>query len=329
MRSTSPTTVMVGIFAILFGLAAAYGVRVAMMPKPEPPAAPAPVVRAPKPIPMRTVIMAKKNLEPFTYLSSENLTEVKIPEEIFQKIRSEAGSPDAFPFENLALALNRVTSTKIMAGNWITNECLCEFGKIPTIEDKLQPGELAMAIPISPMASIAGFIHPDALVNISWMPNGDSVPGVSDSTVVTVYQNVRVLSTNSELFENNSQKPRTVSTITLAVTQEMANALNVLQQKGSFSIAMGAEKEGEAASHERCTDPHSNIYGILGIEPPEATVAGTAYTDAWVSTQKIVHNFNTSEVLEAHNATRVVMNKLKPLKKLPKRSMDPDTMVVE
>ena len=54
-----------------------------------------------------------------------------------------------------------------------------------------------------------------------------------------------------------------------------------------------------------------------------------ASVDAWNGTSKRKINFSTQEVLEAHTETRGVMNGLKPLKKAPKASEDPDTVEVE
>ncbi len=329
MNSTSPTTVMAGIFAILFGLAAAYGVRQAMTPPPAPPVvkeqpAPAP---APKPVPTRKIVIAKENIAPFTTLTKENLSEVTISVAALEKMRAEAESPEAFPFENIDAALNRVANTQIMAGNWIAEENLYEFGKVPTIDDKLKDGELAMSIPVSEMSSVAGFLHPEAKINISWLPNESVHPDLPSTMAICVYKNVRVLATNADMHEYNPGTPRKIENITIAVTQKMANALNVLMQKGQFSVAMASPNDNDTVNGT--AEERATIYNVLGLDPPEENWDATASTDAWTGTAKRTNEFNAKEVLEATNATRVVMNNLKPLKKMPKKSIDPDTMIVE
>ncbi len=327
MKSTSPTTVMAGIFAIFFGLAAAYGVRVAMTEPEAPPAPKAVQVQPPAPRPvLRTVVMAKRNIAPNTCISAEDVSIVQVTDDVFQSLKKEAVSPDAFPFEQAASVLNRVTCSRVMAGKWITNEVLYEFGKVPTLEDKLQPGETAMAIPVDTMTSVAGFLHPDARVNIAWTPKESVHPDLVSNVAITIYKNVRVLTTSQEMNPYNPGTPREIENITIAVTQRMANELTVLQQKGTFGITMTAP--GDDASVVDAKEERSNLYEILGLTPPEETLPGEASTDAWTGTHKRTNDFNTKEVLEAHNATRVVMNGLKPIKRMPKRSEDPDTMIV-
>lgn len=329
MSSTSPTTVLVGILAILIGLGTAYGVRQAMKPAKEAPAATAPkVVVKPKPAPTRTIVMAKVNLGPNTTLTSQNLHVVKIPESIFLRIQEKAASPRLLPFESIDGVLNRVTSTRVMAGNWITEENLYEFGKVPMIEDQLGPDELAMTIPVNKFSSVAGMLHPNSRVNISWTPTKNIHPDVSSSTVVTICKNVRVLTTSAEMVETNPGKVRDISNLTLAVSQKLANTLSILQSKGKFTITMASQKD-DPKMEENCTQEREDLLGVLGLTPPETTYALKASADAWNGTSKHKINFSSKEVLEAHNETRVVMNGLKPLKKAPKSSEDPDTVVVE
>lgn len=330
MSSTSPSTVLVGIFAILIGLGTAYGVRQAMKPtKVAQPAVTAPEVAAkPKSAPTRTIVMAKVNLGPNTTLTSSNLNVVKIPESIFLRIQEKAGSPRLLPFESIDGVLNRVTSTRVMAGNWITEENLYEFGKVPMIEDQLGPDELAMTIPVNKFSSVAGMLHPNSLVNIAWTPSKDIHPDVSSSTVVTICKNVRVLTTSAEMVETNPGKVKDISNLTLAVSQKLANTLSVLQNKGKFTITMASQKD-DPKMEENCTQEREDLLGVLGLTPPEETYTLKASADTWNGTAKRKINFSTQEVLEAHNETRVVMNGLKPLKKAPKASEDPDTVVVE
>ena len=329
MSAASPTTVLVGICAILVGLGSAYGVRQAMKPAKDVPAVTAPkVVEKPKPAPTRTIVMAKVNLAPNTKLTSENLNVVKIPESIFLRIQEKAGSPRLLPFEDIDGVLNRVTSTRVMAGNWITEENLYEFGKVPMIEEQLGPDELAMTIPVDKFSSVAGLIHPNSRVNIAWMPSKDIHPDITASTMVTICKNVRVLATSAEMIETNPGNVKDISNLTLAVNQKLANTLGILQSRGKFSITMAGQQE-DPQMEENCAEEREELLGILGLTPPEPAYSMKASVDAWNGTSKRKINFSTQEVLEAHNETRVVMNGLKPLKKAPKASEDPDTVEVE
>lgn len=328
MNATSPTTVLVGIFAILIGLGTAYGVRQAMKPKEIPVVEKPQMEIKPRPMPMHSIVMAKVNLAPNTTLTSENLSVVRIPEAKFREILTNATSPNALPFVNIEEVLNRVTSTRVMAGNWIMEGNLYEFGKVPMIEEQLGPDELAMTIPVNKFSSVAGMLHPNSRVNIAWTPSKDIHPDVSSSTVVTICKNVRVLTTSAEMIETNPGKVRDISNLTLAVNQKLANTLSILEGKGKFTITMAAQQD-DPKMEDNCTEERENLLGIFGLTPPEETYPLKASADTWNGTSKRKINFSSAEVLEAHNETRVVMLKLNPLKKAPKSSEDPDTVVVE
>ena len=171
-------------------------------------------------------------------------------------------------------------------------------------------------------------LHPNSRVNISWTPSKDIHPDVSSSTVVTICKNVRVLTTSAEMIETNPGKVKDISNLTLAVNQKLANALSVLQNKGKFTITMAGHQD-DPKMEEDCTNDREDLLGILGLTPPEKTYSLKASADSWNGTTKRQIHFSSNEVLEAHNETRVVMLKLKPLKKAPKASENPDTVVVE
>ena len=130
------------------------------------------------------------------------------------------------------------------------------------------------------------------------------------------------------MIETNPGKVQNISNLTLAVNQKLANTLSILQNRGAFTITMAAHQD-DPKMEEDCTQDREDLLGILGLTPPEKTYSLKASADRWDGTSKHKIDFSSKEVLEAHNETRVIMNGLKPLKKAPKSSEDPDTVVVD
>ena len=321
MSSPSPTTVLLGIVAILFGLTAAYGVHAYMSTEPEP----VPVItrtEAPKPappeIPMTQIMVAKLNIAPYTQLTEANIQSYEIPLEIYKQERFKGA------LNRREILIGRVTKTSIAAGNFFTDDMLYEFGKVPTLEEKLLEGETALTIPVSGTSSVSGYIHPEAKVNILLTVSGNKHPELPDLTTVSLFKNVRVLATNEDLFPYNPGDQKSVREIVVAVKPEIANKLVVAQKYGTLSVTLSRPEDAgelvDAGPAERIAP-----LDLFGLEPPEGEMSGTYSTDIWVATNKRTNTFGTSEVLESVNATRVSAS-LPPLKKLPKRGVNPDTV---
>lgn len=296
MTSASPATVFLGICAILFGLASAYGVRVAMtqeeevqVPAPPPPARPQ--------VPTRNIIVAATNLPPYCMIKSEHLQTYTIPEERFQQLEGAISRPEKL--------IGRVTSRIVQAGNALSEADVYELGKVPTLEDKLKAGETAMTIPVDVETSIAGYLHPDAYVNVSLTVSGNKHPELKDMTTVTLLKNVRVLATSANLFSYNPGVAKNMSNITIAVSPEVANKMIVARKYGNLSVTLA--KAEDAADGLQDNGPEFQVapLDLFGLEEAVALVDDlpVAKSDMWYSTNKRTLKFDSDEVKEAKAAT--------------------------
>lgn len=296
MTSASPATVFLGICAILFGLASAYGVRVAMTQEEEV-QAPAPPPPARQQVPMRNIIVAATNLPPYCMIKSEHLQTYTIPEERFKQLEGAISRPETL--------IGRVTCRIVQAGNALSEADVYELGKVPTLEDKLQAGETAMSIPVGMETSVAGYLHPDAYVNISLTVSGDKHPELRDMTTVTLLKNVRILATSANLFPYNPGVSKNMSNITIAVTPEVANKMVVAQKYGTLSVTLARAEDAADGLQDNGPEFPIAPLDLFGLE--EAAVMNkelpVAKSDMWYSTSKRTIKFDSDEVKEAKAAT--------------------------
>lgn len=299
MTSASPATVFLGICAILFGLASAYGVRVAMS-KEEAPPPPAAVVEVPKDIPpsvpTKKIIIAKNNLPPYAVIKAEHLQSYNIPLEKY---------PEGGVSREETL-LGRVTSRNVVAGTAISERDVFELGKVPTLEDKLQPGETAMTIPVGVTSSVAGYLHPDAHVNISLTVAGVKHAELKDLTTVTLLKNVRILATSENLFAYNPGAPKDMSNITVAVTPEVANKLIVAQRYGALSVTLANPADASGGLEDNGPEEKITPLELFGLDEEQALIAPeipVTKMDVWHSTSRHERLFSDSEVREAKRAS--------------------------
>ncbi len=298
MTSASPATVFLGICAILFGLASAYGVRVAMDQKDEVAPPPPPAAKALPQEPMRNIIVAATNLPPHCLVQAEHLQTYSIPEERFKQLEGAISRPEKL--------IGRVTSRIVQAGSAISEADVYELGKVPTLEDKLQAGEMAMTIPVDTVSSISGYLHPDAYVNVSLTVTGQKHPKLKDLTTVTLLKNVRVLATNRNLFPYNPGVAKNISDITIAVTPEVANKMIVAQKYGTLSVTLARAEDASGGMLDNGPEEAIAPLDLFGLEDAPQIHPQTppsAKADMWYSTSRQTLTFSNAEVEEAKAAS--------------------------
>jgi pilus assembly protein CpaB len=87
---------------------------------------------------------------------------------------------------------------------------------------------------VDDVSGVAGFVHPrdkvDILVDMK-MPSG------TDSFSKTILQNITVM-TIGQTWEQKENKPVVVNTVTLEVTPEQAEVLNLASSEGKIRLAL-------------------------------------------------------------------------------------------
>ncbi|MDO4551656.1 MAG: Flp pilus assembly protein CpaB [Planctomycetia bacterium] len=296
MTSASPATVFLGICAIFLGLLSAYGVRVALSQEDTVAPPPAKVVAQANPVPMKKMIMAKNNIPPYAVIKAEHLIAINLPVADYPQ--------DGISREEVLLG--RVTSRIITAGRAITEKDVFELGKVPTLQEKLRPGETAMTIPVSMTSSVAGYLYPDAYVNISLTVTGAKHSKLKDLTTVTLLKNVRVLATSENLFPYNPGVSRDISNITVAVSPEVANKLTVAQNYGKLGVTLANPADAEGGLQDAGPQESISPLELLGLTEEDAVLAPevpVAKADMWYSTSRRELRFNSDEVKESRAAT--------------------------
>ncbi|MDO4569154.1 MAG: Flp pilus assembly protein CpaB [Planctomycetia bacterium] len=310
MSTPGPTTVMLGICAILFGLATAYAVHVKLSESPggiepikAPEAKPAPAQ------PMATVVFSKVNIPPNTPLTEDNLQTYQVP---FEELKGAFKGA----FTRKEMLLGRVTKVMVPAVKMITEKEVYPLGEVPTLVEKLREGETALTIPVSVVTSVAGYLQPDSLVNIALTVSGDSHPELPDKTTVTLLKNVRILATSEDLFPYNPSSSKNMSNITIAAPQDVANKLIVAQQYGTLSVTLAPSTEGAELEVNQPMEDRTAPLDLFGLEAPVPEYDWKVSADMWISTRKRTNQFTNAEVLESINATQVA-DGLPTLRKLP------------
>jgi pilus assembly protein CpaB len=223
------------------------------------------------------VAVASGDVYPGTALSSNLVTITSWPTNL---IPSKAAS-------SLRQVEGRVVVMPIAKGEAILFTKLAPEGTAAGLGALLDETKRALSVRVDDVSGVAGFVHPgdhvDILVDLP-VPNG------SEHFSKTILQNVVVLSAGQFWEQSNERKPVLVNTVTLELTPEEAEILNLASNQGKIRLALRSRQNkalvqtpGVATSHlitgraikEKESNPQQDgrsVEVIKGLERTRATL---------------------------------------------------------
>lgn len=247
MRPSSGT-LLLGIFAIMFGLLGAYAVRKELHK---------PVAKAEaktEKVQSITVPVASQNLEAGRKLTLGDIALMKLtPAEM--KAQKITGSFMSSPKQ----IIGRVVKTSIKEGATFDSPNFYPEGTGPSLTDRLKPGYRAVTISVNQDAGVAGFAIPGSLVDVLFRAdavtsaNSDPQDQVPEMTV-TLIDGAEVLALNKDTTQALKIDAATPTasgekmSVTLAVTQRQAVALQVTAGRGSMSLSLRGKADRIAST---------------------------------------------------------------------------------
>ncbi len=304
MRRITPGTVTVGVFAILFGLAAAYAARRYLEVPPAEAAKPAPPPKTAE------LVVAAINLPTYARVRDQDLKVIQVP-------------PDKVPegaVTSKSRAMFRVVKSTIMADQPVMEDKLYGVSEVPKLADRLPPGHRAVTIAVPAESALNGMIQPESRVDIAL--TFDSKDRRLDGTAtMTVLRNVLVLATSEMRFPKWEDQPDNVRNITVAVAPEDANRLILAQRYGSLGVTLrGPQDAGEevllADASDRDLIDRATLLGLPPLPTPAQPIVVSKRVEMYRGGARGEVVFGADEILESINATAVAEGR-EPMTALP------------
>jgi pilus assembly protein CpaB len=177
--------------------------------------------------PTSSVVVAAEEITPGTALSPSHVKTVSWPQELVPQ-----GAPS-----NYEAIKNRVLIVPINKGEPILMNKLAPEGTLAGLGGLLGEGKRAISVRVDDVSGNAGFIKPgdhvDVLMSIP-------VPDAKEEHFSkTILQNIVVLS-SGQVWEQQQkdQKPVIVKTVTLEVTPEQGEILDLASNQGKIRLAL-------------------------------------------------------------------------------------------
>jgi pilus assembly protein CpaB len=214
MKVNLPKGTIFLVAAVVAGLVATFGIHRYVSIKTR-------VVEAPT----RQVFIATADISPGTALSAQLLKPVTWPQAV---IPPHCAS-------SMRELENRVVKVPISQGNPVLFSMLAPVGTAAGLSGILEDGKRALTVKVDEVTGVAGFIHPgdhvDVLMDLS-------LKGQTEHFSKTILHDISVLTTGQIWEQKGENKPMVVNTVTLELTPEAAEVLNLASNNGKIRLAL-------------------------------------------------------------------------------------------
>lgn len=188
--------------------------------------------------------------------------------EMIKTVRWPSQSQPQGAFHNAGMLPGRVVNTSLLAGEPVVEAKLAAPGSKGGLSALIAPGARAISVKVNDVMGVAGFALPGNYVDVLVHAEDENDKPFSR----IVLQRILVLAVDQE-SNRDATKPKVVKAVTLQVTPEEAEKLDLARGIGSLSLALRNQVD-TAAADTRGAKVADLVKGI--VEPTPAPVVAAA-----------------------------------------------------
>ena len=178
------------------------------------------------------VVVAAMNIEAGSTISPADLKEVA-----WSEAQAPLGS-----FANADVLVGRVARQSMVSGEPILDAKLAPEGSRGGLAATIPFGKRAITVRVNDVIGVAGFALPGSFVDV--IANGKDSADIPFSKIVLT--RVKVLAVEQET-DSDPTKPKVVTAVTLELTPEETERLDLARNIGTFSLALRNEMDADQA----------------------------------------------------------------------------------
>lgn len=164
----------------------------------------------------------------------------------------------------------RVVKVPIAQGNPILASMLAPEGTAAGLSGILEDGKRALTVKVDEVAGVAGFLHPGDHVDVL-MDMAMKEQGQSEHFSKTILHDIPILTAGQIWEQKGDNKPIVVNTVTLELSPEQAEVLNLASNQGKIRLALRNRNNRTVAATQGVTT--STLIGGGVLKPPESKSA--------------------------------------------------------
>ncbi|EHP40647.1 Flp pilus assembly protein CpaB [Cupriavidus basilensis OR16] len=206
---------------------------------------------------LKQVVVATSDLNLGQPLTNAQLSMVSWP----------AGSVPPGAFEDLKALEGRVVRTSVQRGEPILDAKLAPLGTKGGLSAVIGQGRRAITVRVNDVVGVAGFALPGNHVDVIVNTNETEAKGAGNGSISKiVLEKILVLAVAQQVSRDDTQ-PKVVNAVTLEVTPEQAEKLDVARSVGTLSLVLRNQVDVAAVSTGGATK-----ITLLGTPPTEQPV---------------------------------------------------------
>jgi len=206
----------------------------------------------------RTVVVAAVDISPGTALNRQNSKVTSWPQEVVPP-RAVGGIQEVD---------GRVVKVPISQGSPVQSTMLAPEGTAAGLSGILEDGKRALTVKVDEVAGVAGFIHQgdhvDVLVDLP-------IHEATDHFSKTILHDISVLTTGQIWEQKGDGKPVVVNTVTLELTPDEGEVLNLASNEGKIRLAL-RNRNNKTIAQTRGVTTSSLVGGVGAKEKKEDKV---------------------------------------------------------
>lgn len=207
--------------------------------------------------PRSTVLVATTDLELGQAITAQMLQPVAWP---------AAALPDG-AFNDVKKLEGRVVRTSIYKGEPVLEPKLAPEGTKAGLDSVIKPGHRAITVKVNEVVGVAGFLAPGSFVDLLVNIKDDRDKEISR----VVLERIMVLAVAQEARRPEETKARVVNAVTLEVTPEQAEKIDLARNVGTLSLMLRNQVDTEDSATGGITRKD-----LFGEETPVPTAAAPA-----------------------------------------------------
>ncbi len=178
-----------------------------------------------------------------------------------------AGSVPAGAFKDISELQDRVVKVGVMKGEAVVERKLAPAGSKGGLSAVIAEGKRAMTVRVNDVVGVAGFALPGNYVDVMVNAQQDKGTGKGEDNrqiSKTVLEHVLVLAVAQEANRDDT-KPRVVSAVTLELSPEDSEKLDLARSVGTLSLVLRNQVDKQTVATQGITK--SQLFGETNVKP--------------------------------------------------------------
>jgi pilus assembly protein CpaB len=196
----------------------------------------------------------------------------RLAPEMFKMADWPADSVPKGAFTDPQKLSGRVVRSSLLVGEPVSEAKLAPSGTLGGLSALINEGKRAITVRVNDVIGVAGFALPgnfvDIIVSTQKDPGPNGIAGREESISKIVLERILVLAVAQEVNRDET-KPKVVNAVTLEVTPEQAEQLDLARSVGTLSLALRNQVDPDSAKTEGATKL-TLLPGLAGPAPKPA-----------------------------------------------------------